>query len=79
VDYEAYLRTPHWRAVRRRYWASKRPKRCAACGIAGVPLDLHHKTYARLGKERLSDLTLMCRPCHEALHKRKRKKKRRKQ
>lgn len=31
--------------------------------------DLHHKTYARLGRELPDDLAFICRACHEALHK----------
>lgn len=67
-DYRAYLRTPHWQDVRRRYWASKMPKRCAVCGRTDTPLDLHHRTYKRIGNERLSDLILLCRQCHEETH-----------
>lgn len=79
VDYHAYLRTPHWQNVRKRYWASGRPKQCALCLRNDLPLDLHHKTYERIGKERLSDLMPLCRPCHDGVHalKKKRKKRRR--
>lgn len=32
------------------------------------PYDLHHRTYVRLGCERLRDLVPLCRRHHEALH-----------
>ena len=31
-------------------------------------VDTHHKTYARLFREDLSDLLGLCRQCHEAAH-----------
>lgn len=68
MDYQAYLRSPHWQDVRRRYWASKMPKNCAVCGRNDVPRDLHHRTYKRLGKERLHDLVPLCRQCHDETH-----------
>lgn len=43
-------------------WRAK--YRCEACG-QGPPLELHHKTYDRLGRERIADLELLCRGCHE--------------
>ena len=36
------------------------------CGETDV--DLHHKTYERIGSELLTDLEPLCRPCHNALH-----------
>jgi 5-methylcytosine-specific restriction endonuclease McrA len=40
-----------------------RGAKCERCGRAG-DLELHHKTYERLGNERFSDLELLCNPCH---------------
>lgn len=34
-----------------------------------MPRDLHHRSYKRIGKERLHDLVPLCRPCHEETHK----------
>ena len=31
----------------------------------GEPLELHHKTYERLGRERIDDLELLCSSCHK--------------
>lgn len=67
AEYAEYLRSNHWRAVRRRYQASKLPWRCYICG-ADKRLDLHHKTYKRFGNENLHDLIPLCRPCHNLVH-----------
>lgn len=31
-------------------------------------LCVHHKTYERLGQEKIEDLQLLCRKCHDELH-----------
>jgi phage terminase large subunit GpA-like protein len=64
-EYSAYLRSPHWLRLRARY-KRERPWRCV-CG-ARKGLQLHHKTYDRLGDERLEDLTPLCQRCHTLLH-----------
>lgn len=67
-EYQAYLRSEAWQVVRRRFFASKLWKgRCYACE-QNVPVDLHHRSYARLGYEKLSDLVPLCRRCHKATH-----------
>lgn len=38
--------------------------RCERCGHKGG-LELHHKHYATLGNERLTDVEMLCRTCHE--------------
>lgn len=64
--YDEYLRGQHWSDVKRRYSESKYKKECF-CG-AKENLELHHKTYKHLGNEPLSDLTLLCRACHQTVH-----------
>jgi 5-methylcytosine-specific restriction endonuclease McrA len=70
MDYFDYLQSDAWREVKRRYLRSARPKDCRICGASrfDARLDLHHRTYERLGRERLSDLVLLCRRCHDAVH-----------
>lgn len=67
VDYEKYLKSARWkrkaRAARRRAGY-----RCQDCGQARPPLEVHHKTYARLGYERMSDLVALCGRCHDGRH-----------
>lgn len=66
MPYAEYLRTPEWQEARRRalYRAGYR---CQTCNGQGR-LDVHHRTYERRGNERNSDLTVLCRPCHERFH-----------
>ena len=64
--YATYLRSDHWRAVKQRYRDSKMPKRCSICKNAKY--ELHHRSYRRLGNERLHDLVPLCRACHQGTH-----------
>lgn len=64
--YQEYLKSPEWAATRR--WALERAEhRCQVCNSDG-PLDVHHRTYERLGHEWPSDLTVLCRDCHGLYH-----------
>lgn len=66
MDYDEYLKLPHWQEMRAKVFAS-RPAICAVCD--GVDrLQVHHKTYRRLGHERLRDLMLLCSDCHVMAH-----------
>lgn len=64
--YAEYLASPHWqhmRAVAHEHYGGS----CCLCGSTeGV--DVHHRTYERKGKERLADVTLLCRDCHRKHH-----------
>lgn len=66
ADYWGYLRSPHWQRTRTQYRCSSEPQDCI-CGET-EELQLHHKTYERLGEERLDDLTPLCRRCHAMVH-----------
>ena len=62
-----YLRSRHWKETAR----AKRKQvgwRCQRCGER-KRLDVHHKTYIRLGREKLNDLEALCRECHRKEHK----------
>ncbi len=66
-EYARYLRSPQWkhmRALAHEHYGS----RCILCGSMDTTLDVHHRTYARLGCERLADLTILCRGCHSSYH-----------
>ena len=65
-SYWSYLQSPHWRSVAKRHHESDLPQSCI-CG-ADRSLQLHHKTYERLGAEALGDLILLCRGCHQDVH-----------
>lgn len=67
MNYQTYLKSAHWQKVRRA--ALKRAGlRCQICNESGVQLDVHHRTYERLGNEFDSDLTVLCNSCHGKFH-----------
>jgi 5-methylcytosine-specific restriction endonuclease McrA len=66
MTYADYLRSPRWQA--RREWAiAAAGGRCMLC-YAVAALDVHHRTYERLGHELPTDLVALCSACHEAYH-----------
>lgn len=68
LSYRKYLKTPHWRRKKKeafRHYA----KRCAVCGERSR-LDVHHIRYDNLGCESIDDLMILCRGCHDVIHKR---------
>ena len=64
--YRRYLRSDAW-AGRRERALRRAGGRCGRCG-AGVPTEVHHLTYERLGDERDDDLLALCAPCHRGAH-----------
>lgn len=66
TNYETYLQSPHWRRIRIQYRQSH-PWLCGVCGATEL-LELHHKTYERIGSERLDDLIPLCAQCHPLVH-----------
>lgn len=76
-DYQGYLKSPHWRALRKRAlerdgWA------CRVCNRLAddfCRLDVHHRSYDRLGEpDEIKDLLTMCEYCHDLYHGSKREK-----
>lgn len=65
--YKAYLRSPEWKALRRRVFA-RDDRKCQRCGTR-KRLVAHHLTYVRFGHERLADLLTLCSGCHDHFHK----------
>lgn len=68
ADYEAYLQSPEWRA-RREAALERFGRRCATCNRPDR-LEVHHRTYERLGGEHPSDLVVLCETCHGIFHNR---------
>jgi hypothetical protein len=69
--YVDYLASPHWLDVKARWKAGNLFKGwvCHSYGCdSREGLSLHHWTYERLGSEDLSDLILVCRDCHQHIH-----------
>lgn len=67
MPYAEYLKTDHWQARRKKALGRARCK-CELCGTKDETLDVHHKSYDRLGKEWKSDLIVLCRTCHSKFH-----------
>lgn len=67
LPYSDYLESTHWQRVR--LDALKRAGyECLECEIDGVELHVHHLNYKRLGRERQSDLRVLCEKCHREVH-----------
>lgn len=65
-SYAVYLQGRHWqhmRGVALEHYGEQ----CLLCGTTDE-LDVHHRTYERRGRERLADLTVLCRGCHSRYH-----------
>lgn len=72
--YENYLKSQHWGKLRLKV-LENHPV-CEKCGSDKI-LQIHHKTYDRLGDERLSDLQVLCQECHKKVHNKKHEKNKR--
>ena len=70
-SYKAYLHTEHWALFREQYFL-RNDRRCKGCGTVDGPIHLHHLTYARVGCEQDTDVTPMCKRCHEIVEHEKR-------
>lgn len=68
MPYQDYLQTPEWGKTRGA--ALRRSNyRCQVCNTNKRTLDVHHRTYERLGHEHYTDLLVLCRECHGTFHK----------
>lgn len=63
-DYYTYIASPAWREKATAAKARAGHK-CQVCNANDRTLDAHHRTYERLGHELATDITVLCRPCHE--------------
>jgi len=65
-SYRDYLASPEWRKKR----AAALEYAGHACQACNSPheLEVHHRTYERLCRERPADLTVLCRTCHTLFH-----------
>lgn len=66
MPYKEYLTTSHWQLVRSRA-LSAAGNRCQICN-SDKQLNVHHRTYENRGNEKPSDVTVLCRMCHEKFH-----------
>jgi hypothetical protein len=65
-NYREYLKTRHWEKVKHLYYM-KNPRNCGMCESTAI-LNLHHKTYERIGNEKMGDLICLCSQCHHRFH-----------
>lgn len=64
--YDAYLNSAEWRKLRKRA-LRRAEQRCQLCN-GEDDLHVHHRTYERVGEERITDLTVLCGWCHARFH-----------
>ncbi len=57
--------TPEWRALRRMKLAAV--NECEKCGFKHE-LNVHHKHYKTYGNEKMEDLKVLCKRCHNDFH-----------
>ena len=63
--YAEYLQSDHWRDFAKTvmsFWDYK----CCLCYKRAV--DVHHRTYVRIGQEKTTDCVALCRKCHKRTH-----------
>ena len=68
IDYAIYMRSAKWRKKREAKLKSV-SHRCQNIRCKSpLNLEAHHLTYERLGREKLSDLKILCFVCHMETH-----------
>lgn len=69
ADYGKYLRSKHWKRIKKRYADDPQYQNCKACGASrDGTFQHHHRTYERLWCEEIDDIVILCQPCHSDLH-----------
>ena len=64
-NYHEYLQSKEWKQKRLRI-LRKAGFKCRKCGKKAT--EVHHETYERIFNERDTDLTALCRTCHDKKH-----------
>jgi hypothetical protein len=70
IRYYAYLESDQWKQ-RRLFMIRRAGYRCQICN-GRRKLQVHHRTYERVGEERIDDLTVLCAECHKLFHRHRR-------
>lgn len=66
--YEEHLQSDKWKEIRKAK-AEEQHYTCERCGkVVLSGFHIHHKTYAHLGNEPLTDLMFLCEDCHIEVH-----------
>ncbi|HVZ20240.1 MAG TPA: hypothetical protein VG871_04220 [Vicinamibacterales bacterium] len=66
LPYAEYLLSSHWQRVRE-LALERAGHQCELCAHADG-LEIHHRTYERLGFERPGDVIALCHDCHRDFH-----------
>lgn len=66
IDYKSYMSSPEWEKHRKAA-VERSGNRCQVCNESGL-LNVHHRSYERLGNELPGDLIVLCRECHRIFH-----------
>lgn len=69
-EYDKYIKSAQWRNISD-LMKKLAGHRCANCRQVSATLEVHHLTYERFGSERMSDLVVLCKPCHEVADKKR--------
>jgi len=64
--YHEYLQSKQWK-VRSNQARKRAGYRCQLCN-SKKSLEVHHRTYERIGFESQDDLIVLCNKCHEKFH-----------
>lgn len=66
MKYSDYLKSKSW-GEKRKSVLKRADYRCMVC-YSDTKLDVHHRTYKRIFKEKLTDLIALCEGCHKLFH-----------
>jgi 5-methylcytosine-specific restriction endonuclease McrA len=67
VNYNEYIKSPEW-VTKCNQVKQRDGYRCLLCN-SGERLEVHHRTYERLGNELPEDLSTLCHECHDLFSK----------
>lgn len=68
MKYTEYLLSNHWIQFRSKILEDR--KLCQNCGVK-ERLNIHHKHYKSLGREKGTDVIVLCQKCHHRFHSKK--------
>jgi len=67
MEHKRYIKSDKWDFKRKKI-LKKANYTCQSCGKKHTKLEVHHKTYQRLGNEKDEDLIVLCSTCHKKEH-----------
>ena len=66
ISYKEYLKSSAWKYLKN-LSIKAAEGRCQLCN-SNKKLEVHHRTYERIGEERIADLIVLCHNCHGRFH-----------